>query len=830
MKGKVIFVLFLLYSAALFAQAPKWKVDLGEPIKTYEFVDDGKFLFFDSKEYAWLYNTSTGEKVWELEVDNYEKKGIHYLIGDQYIVGTDNELQSYDVMTGKLQWSKEYKKIDQDEYKGYEFAAGVCIIWYGDYEVAVDLKTGEELWRAEIDYYGKLVEIGGFNYKTFDKQGKYMAFEKGDRINVYDVKTGAKALQLEDMEINQGLMKNNKQSTYTSEDERFCLIALDDGAVLLDMKENKKVAQAEFKIDTDFETFFATKRGCAIFGKEKIIHFDFTTGKTLEAPYAISDMRTLQTYEVGEKSILVISAKNKVSGIDITNGKVLWDTPKEDPKFEGFIHRYEKQVGDNALVTYVNPTGGKTQVFAMSINLLSGKVNYQAKVGVAKTAISDFARSFASVMGSVVSFLSSSNVANSLSKSFGYDKVGFNYETIDFKGNLVYFFRDKVAFENPDTKEEPGEGIVSVNPVSGAIVYKDYFAIKYSDSWKPAMAGVSEYSPDPLIVGDIVYLSGNCRVAAFNLATGKRLWTVEKEITDRYPADIALIDGVVYVKYGLDPVTPTLEKSKVKLNSPWEMDPHGFAAIDAATGKFLWKKDTEEDPGRYMPQFSILNYYNDATKQLYFSDEEKVYALALRKDGGAFDWELDLDKSKIGEMPMKKVYAINETWVGSVPRTTTTSNTYGSVTYTTTTTSGGVNSSAKAEFLEDAASAELTNTYKSWGNIWGVTARRCLRVLFDETSLLVYGTEGIGRIDVKSGKPFWVTEWDYDYEAVQHLPKLQNGKIVYCVDRQMTAMDLETGKVVFKVKEAKKPRFFTSPDKKFIFSIDDEIIAGYEIK
>lgn len=829
MKSKMLVMLWLLITATLFSQAPKWKVDLGEPIKTYEFVRDGKYLFFNSKEYAWLYNTSTGEKVWELEVDNYEKKGIHYLIGEQYIVGTDNALQSYDVMTGKLQWSKEYKKIDQDEYKGYEFAAGVCIIWYGDYEVAVDLKTGDELWRAEIDYYGKLVEIGGYNYSVSDQQGKYVAFEKGDRINVYDVRTGAKVLSLEDMEINQSLMKNKKQSSFKSDDGRYLLIALDDGAVLLDLKENRKLAQAEFKIDADYETFFPTKSGCAIFGKEKIVHFDFATGKTLEAPYAISDMRTLETFTVGDKSIIIISAKNKVSAIDITNGKVLWNTQPEDPKFEGFIHRYEKQVGEDALVTYVKASSGVTHVYATSLNLLTGKLNYQVEVGLAKVAISDFSRSFASVLGSVVNFLSSGS-GNSLKKSFGYDKVGFNYETKEMNGNLLYFFRDRVSFANPETKEGPGEGIVAIQQTTGKIQYREYFDIQVSDSWKPSVIGVAAYAPDPLIVGDIAYITGNCRVIAFNLATGKKLWTVEKEIEDRYPTDIACIEGGVYIKYGLDPVTPTMEKSKVKLNSPWEMEPHGFAAIDAVTGKFLWKKDTEEDPGRYMPKFSIENYYNNAAKQLYFSDEEKVYALALRKDGGNFDWELNLDNSKIGEMPMKKVYAINETWVGSVPRTTTTTSTYGSVTYSYTTTTGGVNASGKNEFLEDAADAELTNTYTSWGNIWGVTARRCLRVLFDETSLLVYGTEGIGRIDVKSGKPMWVTEWDYDYEAVQYTPKIQNGNIVFCVDRMMTCINLENGKVNFKVKEAKKPRFFTSPDNKFIFSIDDEIIAGYEIK
>jgi hypothetical protein len=103
-------------------------------------------------------------------------------------------------------------------------------------------------------------------------------------------------------------------------------------------------------------------------------------------------------------------------------------------------------------------------------------------------------------------------------------------------------------------------------------------------------------------------------------------------------------------------------------------------------------------------------------------------------------------------------------------------------------------------------------------------------VLFDSKHLLIYGTDGIGLIDVAAGKPAWVTEWDYDYEAVQYIPRVLNGKVVYCVDRMMTSLDLKTGKQDWQAKEAKKPRFFVSPDERFIFSIDDEVIKGYELK
>ncbi len=231
--------------------------------------------------------------------------------------------------------------------------------------------------------------------------------------------------------------------------------------------------------------------------------------------------------------------------------------------------------------------------------------------------------------------------------------------------------------------------------------------------------------------------------------------------------------------------------------------------------------------GRFLPQFSLKNYYNKATSQLYFSDEEKIYALGLRRDGGKYDWEFGLDKNKVGEMPLKKVYAVNETWVGTVPRTQTVS-TGGGWSYSYTT--GGTDAEGQASFLEDVSGADIATTYTSWGNIWGVTAKRCLRVLFDEKSLLVFGSEGIGMVDVSSGKARWVTEWDYDNEAVQYIPKAMSGKVVYCVDRKLTSIDLASGKQVWQVKEAKKPRFFTSPDRSYIFSIDEEVISGYQVR
>src|SRR6202008_4977020 len=149
----------------------------------------------------------------------------------------------------------------------------------------------------------------------------------------------------------------------------------------------------------------------------------------------------------------------------------------------------------------------------------------------------------------------------------------------------------------------------------------------------------------------------------------------------------------------------------------------------------------------------------------------------------------------------------------------------GSFAYSVKMETGGMSASGQAEFMDDAMNAELSTSYESWGNYWGVSANHCLRVLFNGSKILALGPEGIGQIDPASGKGEWVHKWEYDKGDVQLLPQVIGGRIVYCVKRKMTLVDLNKGSVIWQNEEAKKPGFFFSPDRASVFSIDDEDIA-----
>ena len=102
--------------------------------------------------------------------------------------------------------------------------------------------------------------------------------------------------------------------------------------------------------------------------------------------------------------------------------------------------------------------------------------------------------------------------------------------------------------------------------------------------------------------------------------------------------------------------------------------------------------------------------------------------------------------------------------------------------------------------------------------------------MYFQNEIFAMGRDGIARINTVDGKVKWMQKWEYDQDNVQYMPKIIGGKLVYCVERQLTCIDMETGKLVWQAKEVKRPRFLVSPSNKYIFSIDKEVIKGYDLK
>lgn len=822
MKRRALFVfLVLLFVARAMnaQQVPTWKLDIGEPIDQYRFLKNGDFLFMTSGKYAWLYNSVNGDKVYELKVKDFEKKGVQSLIGERYLVSTDEALQCYNALTGKILWEQKYEKISQDNYSDLSFIGATMVLRYQDVHIGVDLNTGKELWRTVIKYNGDLKQKGAWNYTKLEKQNKLLVLLDDDGAGLFEFANGKQVFSGKEYEINDKLIEKGRKWFYSSPDERYTLFLLDKTVAVLDVSQNKEIARHEIGFDADFEPFLPTDRGCVILGKEKVLFFNDSTANLSEVKASAGDFRTYQIFSVGDKEIFFAGLSDAMFAIDLAAGQILWRTKPDDPDFEGYAHRYIKVDGNSVLLTYAGGSAVKgTHVYLLSIDALTGKVNYKSpSLAHSRTRTPDWARSVSKFLYSL----------GGHQNPWGYDNIGFEYSILQREGNIIISTVGTNKLLNPETNEDGGEGVCFVDEKTGQIVFKDFVELSEQTVYQPKVPKELQAFVD----GNLMCLLGDKNIALYDLAAKKRIW-LSKETLKGVPRDAVVVDGVLYIKFGgkkfkvsVSPAKNIFDSMGMKVDDEWNEKPYGFAAYDVPGGALLWRVETSVDPGFLTPNFSLGNNYEPTTKHLYFGDEDNIYALQMRRDGGKYDYVFNLDKNKLGDMPFKKTYAIQEWPIGEVSTTTTG---YGTGVLTTTTTTS-LSGKGYEQFISAAEEADAYTQYISWGTVWGAAAKKCLRVVYSDKELFAIGKEGIALLNAEDGKLLWRHEWGYDQDNVQFMPKIIGDKLVYCVDRKLTSVELATGKTRWQSKEAKRPIFFVSPNDKFMYSIDKEVITGYEL-
>jgi len=205
-------------------KAPKWKVEFDDDINYYTFVDDeskNTYLFFANEENMWLYNSKSGDEIWKGEIKDYEKKGLHMMLGKRYLVSSEDNLLCYDVLTGKQIWSVKYDKVDQADYQEIYSLDDIAVIRYDDWRLGVDLTSGKELWRIKYTANQDLLQAGGYTRFEFEKQGKVFLLLDDDEAMIYDIHTGKEVWHGKDFEINNDLVKNGFEWEYTTDDENI---------------------------------------------------------------------------------------------------------------------------------------------------------------------------------------------------------------------------------------------------------------------------------------------------------------------------------------------------------------------------------------------------------------------------------------------------------------------------------------------------------------------------------------------------------------------------------------------------------------------------------
>ena len=108
---------------------------------------------------------------------------------------------------------------------------------------------------------------------------------------------------------------------------------------------------------------------------------------------------------------------------------------------------------------------------------------------------------------------------------------------------------------------------------------------KARDDFKVNEGGLALTEADPIVDERHVYMSGRGRIRAIDRKTGDVVWKGDDVGT---AAEMALLDGTLYVRTGG-------RFTRVKNGESETKGPFGVAAIDAASGKVLWRfKDADK--------------------------------------------------------------------------------------------------------------------------------------------------------------------------------------------------------------------------------------------
>ena len=792
-----------------------WTTSFGKTINAIRFLDDSTHILLASGESIGLFDAVSGKKVWTMEVKGLAKKGIKYVLhGNKFLVSTSKTVQCYDAMTGAKLWETEVPGVDQEDYKSADKgSASVIMIRYEDQRVLFDMNTGKILLNVTIN--ADLKSKGGYVLFDLQKQGKEIVMLKGDKLGLFDINTGAQLFTGEKYEANSDLVKKKFAWSHKSDDESAILFVLDEEVAVVDAVHNKELVRRKVALDASHEVLVPTTQGCAVFTKDSLIHFNFQNGSTAGIPLSYADIRSMQAYLVDGKDILLISLKNKMVALDPVGGKTVWQSKDGDPNFEGFAHRFIEQDGSRAIITYNRPrdSGSEqgTYLYLMGLNLLTGNVDYRTPVALGKKVVSH-ETSFLGSLGRVYLAAATMGLSEAMrGADFGYSDIGFDYDVTQMDNKLVIGIVTSSEMLNPETRSGSGEGFCAVDMKTGAYVYKNYFPVLDGDEKKTSSA---------IVQGNIVYFTGKDRLIAFDFSAGKKLWTLEKELDGVQIADLAVIDGLLYAKFGKKEYsvvflrgdhsyeayrTNTVRDDKIDFKKETNDTPYGFMAVDPAAGKVLWKVETDEDPSLAQGSFGLsaarnsftfhsiaLGFsgyadrdralvakpfdfeksYNAAQKVLYFSDLEKIYALKLGRDGGKFAWESSLKKNDVGTIDFEKAFAYSR-------------------------------------------KKNLTQP---------------LRVETANGQIVAYGPDGIAAFDPSTGSAKWKHDWSYDWQKIKFTPELFGNKLMYCVDRKLTRIDLATGAVEFQVGVDKETHLFPMPDDSYLIALTDKEAAAYPLK
>lgn len=793
-RSRSIISALLFVSGVLFAQSGKnvWKADLDDDAKTIQPVLNGAYLFGSADEYAWLFRTSTGKKVWSVEIDDYSKKALHQVVDDTlYLVAEGDTLKCFDMLNNTLVWKRIYSGIEQSNFTAFSRMDTLYILSYGSVDLGISTLDGKEAWRSAVTYESSLREQGTVDRVLLPLLRKYLAFTDKDECVLIDAVNGKRLITIPLSEPNGDLIKAKRAWYYISADQRTAAFISEKQFIVLNTDTNRLLAQVALKVSDQYNVLMPTPVGCAVFGEDRIVHLNTLTGKLSQAPAKLEDIRNSFFVQTDSAAILVIVFEDKVIGWNLDIGRAAWTTALKFQPSKGYLHRFIAQDSNDIVVTYIDPSTD-LKLYLMSINAANGKIGYRTLIAHADESLPK--RELPVPPIAVLS--------GPVQPSFGFENVGFDFQTIVSDTNIVILIRTASDMKVPNSDKEGGEGFIRVDRKSGQVISKSYLKVAQGLSFDGGLNALAPVTP----VGSLILYPGNKNLVALDAQNGAVRWMlIDQDLKKSYIFDMAMVDTVLYVRTGAFKAGYEYDakKDKLKNKTEWEENDYTLLAVDTASGKVLWKREFEADPGRAFRSYSINRYTRDSSN-LIFGDERFLYSLALSPaKKGMLAWKFELSDSGVGSLDYDDL--IQRSWHWSAEPLT--------------------------EDEKDAEGMFTLKTRMVAGETFTTGLTKILHTEYDRATdrLLVYGDDGIASVNAANGRKNWLYEWDYKANAIQQAPVRLKGSIFYVINGDAVLLNAATGAVQATASADKESGIFLMPDRSAVVIVNGDEMTGIAI-
>ncbi len=295
------------------------------------------------------------------------------------------------------------------------------------------------------------------------------------------------------------------------------------------------------KLDKDVRFYQPTELGVVIVGTEKSLYaIDGSTGETLWRRKDTS-LEETDVAPVPATELLLLnlekSDKSRIEAVNVLTGDPIW----RSEKIKGAVMQMTVDPERNllAVVLVKDPKnrardGFKRHPLVHVLHLKSGDELWKYEVGEVE--------------------LMPSRWPDDDGKEVDYTLD--NYHPPVFIGNRLYVFYEGVtSFDGRNGKE------------------------RLREKYRVNEEGLALTEAEPIFADDVIYVSGHGRVRAISRQTGDTEW--EAKDLGLTP-EMVLVNGVLYVRTGG-------QFTRIKNGETVERGPYGVSAIDARSGKVLWR-------------------------------------------------------------------------------------------------------------------------------------------------------------------------------------------------------------------------------------------------